>query len=228
MTIETVNADALATAAVTLIAEELDCAERPCVTSSFQADCVVLVHMLRQLRPGIPVLFLDTMHHFAETYRYRDAIAADWGLNLVTLQAAAPVPGLWRESTQACCGRHKVEPLFAALRQHDTWFTGLRRDQSASRADLRAVEPFSVGDAATVRKVSPLAGWTTADVRRYARVHAIPLLPLYERGYTSIGCEPCTSLPLDSGNERSGRWGGQKLECGIHLQPVEPETGGVP
>jgi phosphoadenosine phosphosulfate reductase len=204
-----------------LIAEELERAAAPCVTSSFQIECVVLVHMLRQYRPNIPVLFLDTVHHFEETYRYRDEIADAWGLNLVTLRAVEPTPGLWRESTQACCGRHKVEPLFAALRGYDTWFTGLRREQSKSRAGLQEVEPFSVGEAATVRKISPLARWTTADVRGYASAHGIPLLPLYDRGYTSIGCEPCTSLPLDPGNERSGRWGGQKLECGIHLQPVE-------
>ena len=201
-----------------LIAQELDRADTPCVTASFQAECVVLVHMLRQYRPGIPVLFLDTVHHFDETCRYRDEIAEAWGLNLVTLRAAEPAPGLWRESTQACCGRHKVDPLFAALRHYDTWFTGLRREQSASRAGLQEVEPFSVGEDATLRKISPLARWTTADVGAYARAHAIPLLPLYERGYTSIGCEPCTTLPLDPGNERSGRWGGEKLECGIHLR----------
>jgi phosphoadenosine phosphosulfate reductase len=219
MTTETVGAESLAKTALALIAQELDRAETPCVTSSFQAECVVLVHMLRQHRRDIPVLFLDTVHHFEETCRYRDEIAAAWGLNLVTLRAVEPAPGLWRESTQACCGRHKVEPLFAALRGYDTWFTGLRRDQSASRAGLQEIEPFSIGEAPTLRKVSPLAGWTTADVREYASAHAIPLMTLYERGYTSIGCEPCTSLPLDPGNERSGRWGGQKLECGIHLSP---------
>jgi phosphoadenosine phosphosulfate reductase len=201
-----------------LIAEEVARAKRPCVTASFQAECVVLVHMLRQHRRDIPVLFLDTVHHFDETIRYRDEIAAAWDLNLVTLRAAAPAPGLWRESTQACCGRHKVEPLFAALEHHDTWFTGLRRDQSPSRAGLQEVEPFMIGEAVTLRKISPLARWTTADVWRYAKAHAIPLLPLYDRGYTSIGCEPCTSLPVDASNERSGRWGGQKLECGIHIQ----------
>lgn len=205
--------------ALALIARELAEAERPCVTSSFQAECVVLVHMLRQYRPDIPVLFLDTVHHFEETYRYRDAMAAAWDLNLVTLRAEEPAPGLWRESTQACCGRHKVEPLFAALRTYDTWFTGLRREQSASRAALEEIEPFSVGGAVTLRKISPLARWSTPEVWRYAKAHDIPLLPLYERGYTSIGCEPCTSLPLDASNERSGRWGGQKLECGIHIQP---------
>jgi phosphoadenosine phosphosulfate reductase len=205
--------------ALALIAQELARAETPCVTSSFQAECVVLVHMLRQYRRDIPVLFLDTVHHFDETYRYRDAIAAAWDLNLVTLRAPEPAPGLWRESTQACCGRHKVDPLFAALRNYDTWFTGLRRDQSASRAGLQEVEPFAVGEAATLRKISPLARWSTAEVWRYAKAHDIPLLPLYARGFTSIGCEPCTSLPLDASNERSGRWGGQKLECGIHIQP---------
>jgi phosphoadenosine phosphosulfate reductase len=204
--------------ALALIAQELDRATLPCVTSSFQAECVVLVHMLRQYRRDIPVLFLDTVHHFDETIRYRDQIAAAWDLNLVTLRAAEPAPGLWRDSTQACCGRHKVEPLFAALRRYDTWFTGLRRDQSASRAGLQEVEPFTVADAVTLRKISPLARWSTPDVWRYAKEHAIPLLPLYDRGYPSIGCEPCTSLPLDRSNERSGRWGGQKLECGIHIQ----------
>ena len=127
---------------------------------------------------------------------------------------------MWRESTQACCGRHKVEPLFAELAAYDTWFTGLRRDQSPSRASLQEVEPFSLASGIELRKVSPLAGWATADVWRYAKQHEIPLLPLYEVGYTSIGCEPCTSLPLDASNERSGRWGGQKLECGIHIQPT--------
>jgi phosphoadenosine phosphosulfate reductase len=187
---------------LTLAKTELDRGVSPCVTSSFQAECVVLLHMLRQHRRDIPVLFLETEHHFAETLRYRDEIAAAWDLNLVVVRAAAPSPGLWRESTQACCGRHKVEPLFAALRGHDTWFTGLRREQAKSRAALEEVEPFSAGDGPPLRKVSPLARWTTAEVWAYARAHDIPLLPLYDRGYTSIGCEPCTTLPLDPSDER--------------------------
>jgi phosphoadenosine phosphosulfate reductase len=207
-----------ATLARELIARELDGARLPCVTSSFQAECVVLVHLLREVAPGIPVLFLDTCHHFPQTLAYRDELAARWGLNLVNLRAAEPSIGLWREDTKACCGRHKVEPLFAALANHDVWFTGLRRGQSASRAGLQEIEPFKVADDRTIRKVSPLAAWTTKDVWSYARAHDIPLLPLYEAGYTSVGCEPCTTLPLDPTNERSGRWQGQKLECGIHVQ----------
>ena len=204
-----------------LVAEELRAAQAPCVTSSFQAECVVLVHMLRQLRPEIPVLFLDTVHHFADTYTYRDQLAERWKLNLVNLRAAEPSPGLWREDTAKCCGRHKVEPLFGALEGYDVWFTGLRRDQSPSRANLQEVEAFTLPTGKVLRKISPLAGWTTKQVWDYAREHDIPLLPLYQLGYTSVGCEPCTSLPLEAGNERSGRWGGQKLECGIHIQAVK-------
>lgn len=204
-----------------VVARELEAGGLPCVTSSFQAECVVLVHMLQRVRPGLPVLFLDTFHHFAETYAYRDEITARWNLNLINLRADQPQVGLWQESTQACCGRHKVEPLFRALQDYDVWFTGLRRDQSPSRANLQEIEPFALPDGKTLRKVSPLAAWTTKDVWTYAKQHDIPLLPLYADGYTSIGCQPCTSLPVDPANDRSGRWGGQKLECGIHIQAVK-------
>jgi phosphoadenosine phosphosulfate reductase len=203
-----------------LIEQQLAAAAAPCVTSSFQAECVVLVHMLQSMRAGIPVLFLDTVHHFAETYAYRDEIAARWGLNLVNLRAEDPAPGLWQQSTDACCARHKVGPLFTALSRYDTWFTGLRREQSPSRANLAEVEPFRLPDGSVLRKVSPLAAWTNREVWGYAKAHDIPLLPLYARGYTSIGCEPCTTLPNDPSNDRSGRWAGQKLECGIHIQAV--------
>ena len=208
------------TDARTLIAEQLATAEAPCITSSFQAECVVLVHLVRELRPDIPVLFLDTVHHFEDTYRYRDEISGRWNLNLVNLRAEEPAPGLWREDTHACCARHKVGPLFAALAGYDVWFTALRRDQSPTRANLADVEPFTLGNGTVLRKVSPLAAWTAKDVWTYARAHGIPLLPLYEQGYTSIGCEPCTSPPLDPDDPRSGRWGGAKRECGIHIQAV--------
>ena len=202
-----------------LISEGLAGAQAPCITSSFQAECMVLTHMLREQRPDIPVLFLDTFHHFAETLKYRDERAQAWGLNLITLRAAEPRLGLWEaESTEACCARHKVGPLFSALEGYDVWFTALRRDQSASRAQLQEVEPFRLPSGKSIQRVAPLAGWTAKDVWAYAKQHGIPLLPLYDLGYTSIGCEPCTSLPLDPSNPRSGRWQGQKLECGIHIQ----------
>ena len=194
-------------------------ATAPCLTSSFQAECVVLTHLLRESGPDLPVLFLETFHHFAETLTYRDELTRDWKLNLITLRAAEPRVGLWQaESTEACCKRHKVEPLFAALEHYDVWFTALRRDQSPSRANLQEIEPFRLPSGKVIQRVSPLASWTTKDVWAYARQHAIPLLPLYELGFTSVGCEPCTSLPLDPSDPRSGRWQGQKLECGIHIQ----------
>ena len=208
-------------AATQVIADALASARAPCITSSFQAEDVAVLHMLRERRPDIPVLFLDTFHHFAETLAYRDELTALWQLNLVTLRAAEPSVGLWRTSTDACCARHKVGPLFAALEQYDVWFTGLRREQSPSRATLREVEEFHLPTGKRLAKISPLADWTARDVWAYAKAHGIPLLPLYDIGYSSIGCEPCTMLPPDPLNPRSGRWEGKKLECGIHIQPVE-------
>jgi len=202
-----------------LISDVLADAQAPCITSSFQAECMVLTHMLRTRQPGIPVLFLDTFHHFADTLKYRDEMTQAWGLNLINLRATEPRVGLWEaESTEACCARHKVGPLFAALEGYDVWFTALRRDQSPSRASLQEREPFRLPSGRTIQRVAPLASWTAKDVWGYAKQYGIPLLPLYELGYTSIGCQPCTSLPLDPSNPRSGRWQGQKLECGIHIQ----------
>ena len=180
---------------------------------------MVLTHLLLGQAPQIPVLFLDTFHHFPATLAYRDEMAAKYALNLFNLRAAEPKVGLWQiQSTDACCAHHKVGPLFAALEQYDVWFTALRRDQSPSRANLREIEPFKLPSGKIVQRVSALASWTARDVWAYAKQHNIPLLPLYDEGYTSIGCEPCTSVPFDPANPRSGRWQGQKLECGIHIQ----------
>ena len=205
--------------AQSVITATLSGATAPCITSSFQAECVVLTHLLRQSRPDVPVLFLETFHHFPQTLAYRDALAEKWDLNLVNVQAPVPRPGLWQaESTQACCAHHKVGPLFSALERYDVWYTALRRDQSPSRANLQEVEPFKLPSGKIIQRVAPLASWTTRDVWRYAKEHAIELMPLYELGYTSIGCEPCTTLPPDPDNPRSGRWQGEKLECGVHIQ----------
>jgi len=204
-----------------VVSAALNSADRPCLTCSFQAEDVVVLHLLREMRPDIPVLFLDTLHHFVQTYTYRDELTQSWHLNLVILRADEPSPGLWRVSTDDCCARHKVRPLFAALEAYDAWFTGLRRDQSPSRANVEEDESFILPSGKAIRKINPLARWSTAEVWAYAKANEIPLLPLYEHGYCSIGCEPCTSLPLDPSNPRSGRWGGQKLECGIHVRPVD-------
>jgi phosphoadenosine phosphosulfate reductase len=206
--------------ATLVIAGQLAAAKAPCITCSFQLDGVVVLHMLRQVTPDIPVLFIDTFHHFPETYAYRDELVERWNLNLITLKATEPEVGLWQSSTDACCARHKVGPLFAALDDHDVWFTGLRRDQSPSRAHLSHLEPFRLPSGRVLRKVSPVATWTTKEIHGYAKEHGIPFLPLYEAGYTSVGCEPCTAIPIDPSDVRSGRWRGEKLECGIHIQPI--------
>ena len=143
----------------------------------------MVVHLLREIRPDMPVLFLDTFHHFAETLTYRDELVERWKLNLINLRAPEPSVGLWKTSTDDCCARHKVGPLFSALEGYGTWFTGLRRQQSASRANLQPIEPFTLKSGKILRKVSPLAEWTTKDVWQYAKAHDIPLLPLYELGY---------------------------------------------
>ena len=209
-----------------LIAKLLAQSAAPCVTSSFQSECVVLVHMLLEQQPRIPVLFLETGYHFPETIAYRDRLTAKWKLNLLNLEAKQSVAdqesqfGILNQTNPSqCCKLRKVEPLFAGLEPYDAWFTALRRDQSPPRANLQPVEAFKLTGGKVIQKISPLADWTTRDVWQYMQAHRIPELSLYDLGYTSIGCQPCTKLPLDPNDPRSGRWQGQgKLECGIHIQ----------
>jgi phosphoadenosine phosphosulfate reductase len=210
-----------------LLEEQLCQATAPCLTCSFQVEDMVVLHAVRQLAPAIPVVFLDTGYHFDEVYAYRDEMAKAWGLNLVNVLPAQTVAEqesqfgiLYQSAPDRCCGLRKVQPLFAALEPYDVWFTGLRREQSKSRAELLPVDTFKLPTGNSIEKISPLTFWTTRDVWHYASRLDIPLLSLYDKGYSSIGCRPCTSLPSDPNDPRSGRWSGQKLECGIHIQPA--------
>jgi phosphoadenosine phosphosulfate reductase len=196
-----------------------------CVTCSFQAEDMAVLHMVRAIYPDVPVLFLDTGYHFAETYTYRDQMASAWKLNLINLlpeqtvaQQESQFGILYQTAPDQCCKLRKVGPLFSALENYKTWFTGMRREQAKTRANMQAVDHFKLPSGHELVKLSPLADWTTRDVWYYAQQHGIPLLPLYDKGYSSIGCEPCTSLPLDPNDPRSGRWAGRKTECGIHIQ----------
>jgi len=196
-----------------------------CVTNSFQAEDMIVLHLVKRTLPDVPVIFLDTGYHFAEVYEYRDRMAQIWSINLINLLPELTVPeqeaqfGILNQTDPTrCCGLRKVKPLFAALDRYELWFTGLRREQARSRAALQQIEDFALPSDRTIRKISPLAEWTAKDVWDYARQQEIPLLSLYDEGYSSIGCKPCTSLPLDPNDPRSGRWGGRKQECGIHLQ----------
>ncbi len=194
-----------------------------CLTCSFQVEDMIVLDLLRRKIPGIPVLFLDTGYHFAKTYEFRDRMVKEWSLNLVNLQAAQSVASqeaefgiLNRSDPTRCCQLRKVEPLMSGLEPYDVWFTGLRREQSPTRANLKKVEEHRLPSGKVLWKVSPLADWNWQRVWDYGTSNGIGYLPLYHEGYRSIGCEPCTALPEDPNNPRSGRWGGKKLECGIH------------
>lgn len=205
---------------------------RACITNSFQCEDMVVLDLLRRRVPEIPVVFLETGYHFKETYAFRDKMTEEWKLNLINAQSELSVSEqeasfgiLHRSDPGRCCQLRKVEPLMRALENFDVWFTGLRREQSPSRKNLKVIEHHVLPSGKTILKVSPLAAWEWKQLWRYTAEHQIPYLPLYDRGYLSIGCEPCTSVPLESDNPRSGRWGGTKLECGIHTfsKTVEPQ-----
>src|SRR5438445_827487 len=196
---------------------------RACLTSSFQAEDMAVAHLLRRRIPDVPVVFLETGYHFAATYEYRDRMTKEWSLNLVNAMPQQTVAeqesafGILHVSDPTkCCQLRKVEPLMRTLESFDVWFTGLRREQSPTRKNLKKVEQHRLPSGKTLLKVSPLADWTWAQVWEYTGKHGLTYLPQYDRGYTSIGCEPCTAVPDDPANPRSGRWSGKKLECGIH------------
>ena len=196
---------------------------RVCLTCSFQAEDIIVLDLLRQRLPNIAVLFLETGYHFAETYEFRDKLAKEWQLNLVNVvprktvaQQEAEFGILYREEPTKCCQLRKVEPLLEALEPFEIWFTGLRREQSPTRKNLKKVEQHRLPIGKTLLKVSPLADWTWGQVWEYTGGKGLSYLPQYDQGYLSIGCQPCTAIPDDPRNPRSGRWSGKKLECGIH------------
>ena len=219
------------------IAAALDAAEirAPALLSSFGADSVVLLHLVSEIAPDLPVLFLDTQMLFPETLDYQRAVAGRLGLRDVrTIRARAlrlaqadPANLLHRTDPDACCALRKTEPLTRALAPFDAWFTGRKRAQSDSRAGL----PFAEADGPRI-KLNPLADWTAADLNRHIDAHALPRHPLVARGYPSIGCAPCTAPVRPGEDARAGRWRGQsKDECGIHfvggrlVRSAAPQTG---
>ena len=194
-----------------------------CLTCSFQAEDMIVLDVLRKRIPGVPVLFLDTGYHFQKTYEYRDRMAREWSLNMVNVlpkqtvgEQESQLGILYRSNPTQCCQLRKVEPLMAALEPYEIWFTGLRREQSPTRKNLKKVEEHRLPTGKTLLKVSPLADWTWGQVWNRVGAQNLSYLQLYDEGYPSIGCEPCTAIPNDPNNPRSGRWGGAKLECGIH------------
>lgn len=198
------------------------------IVSSFGAESAVLLHLVTQVAPAMPVLFLDTGKHFPETLAYRDLLAERLGLNLVNLApdpadiAARDETGLrWSYDPDGCCELRKVRPLARAVAGLDATFTGRKGFQAATRTGLPRFE-IDTTDAEGRLKVNPLANWTKAELDDYFERHALPRHPLEADGYPSIGCAPCTSKVLPGEDPRAGRWRGwDKVECGIHV-PEKP------
>jgi phosphoadenosine phosphosulfate reductase len=195
------------------------------IVSSFGAESAVLLHLIGNIRPDVPVLFLDTGKHFPETLAYRDLLVAQIGLEDVrsltpdpALLAARDGTGLrWSYDPDGCCDIRKVQPLAAALAPFDAQFTGRKAFQSRTRT---ALPRFEVEEGRL--KVNPLADWSLAQIDAYMAQHLLPAHPLVAAGYPSIGCAPCTSMVKAGEDPRSGRWRGwDKTECGLHSPVAE-------
>jgi len=192
------------------------------LVSSFGAEAVVLLHLVSQVAPTLPVIFIDTDKHFAQTLEYRDEIVARLGLTDVRVAKPDPLElsridpkgDLWKRDPDACCAVRKVSPNERALAPFSAWISGRKRHHGAARAQLAVVEHDGLH-----YKINPLVAWGPKDIKEYMRTHDLPAHPLVAEGYPSIGCWPCTS-PTDSADARAGRWAGTgKSECGIH-RPV--------
>ncbi len=190
------------------------------LVSSFGIESAVLLHMVSRIDPAMPVIFLDTGKLFGETKRYRDQLTEFLGLTDV--RSIRPAPSaeasrdpkghLWMSDPEMCCHMRKVEPLERALRGYQAWITGRKRFHGGARSDLAGLE---VADWRL--KANPLSDWTHDRIFAYREEHRLPLHPLEDRGYSSVGCMPCTDLPRPGGGTRDGRWAGsEKTECGIH------------
>lgn len=194
--------------------------ERFCVTSSME-DAVV-AHLASRARPGVDVVFLDTGYHFPETIGTRDAVAAVMDVNVITLTPKQSVAEqdaefgakLHDRNPDLCCAMRKVKPLEEGLTSYAAWATGLRRDESPTRANTPVV---GWDEKRRKVKISPIARWTQDDVDAYVTEHGVLTNPLLMDGYGSVGCAPCTRRLLEGEDARAGRWSGNaKTECGIH------------
>lgn len=193
------------------------------MSSSFQTQSMALLHMATRVKRGLPVFFLDTGYHFWQTLIFREQIASEWQLNVIDLYrdprwdafVRQRVRTLPLEDPNLCCYLHKVQPMQKALKDIKVWITGIRRDQTSERAKAKILELEGDG----LLKINPLLNWKKADVQRYIHENNLPYHPLFEKGYRSIGCAPCTIAVGINDDERAGRWVGRgKTECGLHTE----------
>jgi phosphoadenosine phosphosulfate reductase len=191
------------------------------VVASNMQDAV-LVDLAARVRPGVPVMFLDTGYHFVETIGTRDAIESVYDVRVLNVtpehtvaeQDALVGKDLFARDPGECCRMRKVAPLGKALSGFSAWVTGLRRVEAPTRANAALI---SFDEAFKLVKINPLAAWTDDDVQNYIDEHDVLVNPLVYEGYPSIGCAPCTAKPAEGADPRSGRWQGlAKTECGLH------------
>jgi len=195
------------------------------ISTAFGVEGCALVDMAVKLRPDVPVFTVDTDYLFAETLALRDRLVEKYKLNLKVLRPLITIEeqtqrhglNLYQSNPDQCCAIRKVEPAQRAIEGLDAWITGLRRDQSESRAAIQILERYDHADGQPYVKVNPLANWTRKDTWRYVMANGVPYNELLDRGYKSVGCWPCTRPVGEGEDERAGRWAGQgKTECGIH------------
>ncbi len=198
--------------------------DRIAVVSSFGAESALLLSVVAEVDPGLPVIFLETGKHFAQTLTYRRQLAAHLGLTDVrditprdaSVAEQDPDGELWFYDQEACCRLRKVQPLERVLAPFDAWISGRKRFQAATRAALPLVERQGGR-----LKLNPLADWDNDQVARELARRNLPRHPLVQQGYPSIGCAVCTRSVLPGEDGRAGRWSGsRKVECGIHLPPT--------
>ena len=211
--IEAFNAD-LADASATEIIEWAygRYGNRLCLTSSMQD--AVLIDLAVRVNPAVEVVFIDTGYHFPETLQMVDDVRRHYGLNLRMMTVKRHAPELWLADPENCCSAVKVGQLDRALAEKEAWLSGLRRADSAERANA----PIVSRDVRGLVKINPICAWSDAEVADYIDQHDVPVNPLLAQGYGSVGCMPCTKPVASGAHARSGRWqGSTKTECGLHL-----------
>ncbi|MBD3414949.1 MAG: phosphoadenylyl-sulfate reductase [Candidatus Aminicenantes bacterium] len=200
--------------------------------SSFQASGVVLLDLVRDIQPDLPVFFIDTGYHFPETLEFRDRLIHEWKLNVVTIGPETKKKGtskenkepLYKKDPDLCCRTHKVEPLKRLKKrsQITAWLSALRRDQNSNRESMNMFMHDQKGHI----RIHPLIHWSRNKIWQHIYAKRLPFHPLYDQGYTSIGCFPpeCTTRGVSEKRPRSGRWpDSDKTECGLHLDLVKEE-----
>lgn len=194
------------------------------ISTAFGPEGCALVAMAAAIEPRVKVFTIDTDFLFPESIALREQFESKYGLTIEVLRGEVSIEEqnrlhgsrLFERDTDLCCSLRKVEPTRRALHGLDAWVAGLRRDQSKTRGDIDILETYARDAEPALVKVNPLARWTRKDTWKYLVDHGVPYNPLFDRGFKSVGCWPCTQAVSADADERAGRWGGQKAECGIH------------